>query len=84
MTLFERFKNFFKTEGTELPAHDPVGPVMSQMYDDILVHREELARDDRGDYKEFAAQALFNLDQMAPDEASKRAVLVIVAESLKK
>lgn len=67
-----------------MPEHDAVGPVLSQLYDDILVHREELINTDNPDYQEFVDQASINLQLLAPDEVSKRAVLVILAESLKK
>lgn len=75
---------FRRGSGPELPEHDAVGPVLSQLYDDILVHREELINTDNPDYQEFVDQASINLQLLAPDEVSKRAVLVILAESLKK
>lgn len=80
--MINKIREFFKGEAIDVPEHDPVGPVMSQMYGDILVHRQEMDRDDRGEYLEYVRQAMENIDSLAPDNASKRAALVLLAESL--
>lgn len=84
MKLFSRIKALFTTTDPGPPEFDAAGPVLSQLYDDILEHREGMARDDREEYREFVAQAEVNIQLLAPDEVSKRAAMVILAESLKK
>jgi hypothetical protein len=84
MGVMSKLKRVFKVEEVDFPEHDSAGEVLSQLYDDILDHRKALASEGNEDYKEFAAQALHNLNMMAPDEASKRAALVILAEALKR
>lgn len=83
MGILSKLKRVFKAETVDFPEYDSVGEVLSQLYDDILIHRKALALGDDEEYREFAAQALHNLNMMAPDEASKRAALVILAEALK-
>lgn len=84
MRLFETVRKFFETDSVELPDNDPVGPVLSQMYGDILDHRELLSQPDRDDYRAYTETALRTLHEVAPDEVSKRALLVLVAEELRR
>lgn len=81
-SLLQRIKDFFKGETLTVPDHDPVGDVMSQMYDDILAHRDHVASGDP-EYREFLEAATVTLNEVAPRTMDKRAVLVVLAEDLK-
>lgn len=83
MNLVARVRNLFRGEVVQVPEYDPVGEVMSRMYSDILDHRELLA-EGRPDYQEYVESAEQLLNALASDEESKRAVLVIISELLKK
>lgn len=86
MTLVSKVRDWLRgnTEVVQPQDHDAVGPVLSQLYDDILLHRAELERDDRPEYKEFVSEASFTLHQVAQSDVDKRVALVLLAESLKK
>lgn len=38
--MFEKLKDFFRGETVEIPSHDPVGSVFSDVYDAVLSDRE--------------------------------------------